>query len=103
MNIPKYVIGILERAKYSYGANSIPGYTITIEKETQYKHASTLANEARRLIKWANKEYKKLSKDETAIAMIDSVPAKTVYKYKQYATVTIFDPIMQHIEKYIKG
>lgn len=103
MNIPKYVIDILERAKYSYGANSVPGYTIAIEKQTQYKRASTLDSEARRLVKWANREYQKLSKDDTAIAMIDSVPAETVYKYKQYATVTIFDPIMQHIEKHIKG
>ena len=101
MKIPKYIIETLARAKYSYDKDSICGYTIAIEKRTPYTDCFTLRDEAKRIVKWANREYQKLSKDTTEIATVNSYPVKTSYKYKQYATVTIFDPIMKHLEKYI--
>lgn len=103
MTIPKYVVEILERAKYSfdkYDKNNIPGYTIKIEKRTEYSHIHTLMDDAFRLIKWANLKYQKLSKDDTLIAFVVDCPSETHYR-KQYATITIFDPIMKYIEKYI--
>ena len=42
IKIPKYIIEILERAQFAYGKDSIPGYTIKIEKKTPYTYATTL-------------------------------------------------------------
>ena len=53
-------------------------------------------------MEWANREYKRISNDETEIATLNEYEWKTSYKHKQYATVTIYDPIMRKIEKYIK-
>ena len=102
IKIPKYIIEILERAQFAYGKDSIPGYTIKIEKKTPYAYATTLRDEAKKLVEWANREYKRISNDETEIATLNEYEWKTSYKHKQYATVTIYDPIMRKIEKYIK-
>lgn len=92
IKIPKYIIEILERAQFAYG----------IEKKTPYAYATTLRDEAKKLVEWANREYKRISNDETEIATLNEYEWKTSYKHKQYATVTIYDPIMRKIEKYIK-
>ena len=102
IRIPKYIKEILERAQFSYEKDRIPGYTIKIEKKTPYTLATTLRDEAKKLVEWANREYKRISNDETEIATLNGYDWKTSYKYKQYATVTIYDPIMRKIEKYIK-
>lgn len=102
IRIPKYIKEILERAQFSYEKDSIPGYTIKIEKKTPYTLATTLRDEAKKLVEWANREYKRISNDETEIATLNGYDWKTSYKYKQYATVTIYDPIIRKIEKYIK-
>lgn len=101
MTIPKYVAEILERAEYSFCKEAIPGYTIKISKWNHYEYADTFRKEIERLIAWANREYKKASKTDEQIAFIIDVPKETKHKYMQYATVTIYDPIMRHIEKYI--
>lgn len=103
MKVPKYVIEMLERSKFYLGKqySSIPGYTISIEKRTPYAYASTLKDEASRLVEWANREYKKMSGDSDRIAYINYVPENTYFKYKQSAIVTIYDPVMRCIEQYI--
>lgn len=100
MNIPKYVQEIVSRSRYDFDVcrnHSLyaPGYTIEIAKATHYTHAATLHNEVARLIRWANR----ISGDGTA--MLLKAPAKTTHSM-QYAYVTIFDPVMQQIERYLK-
>ncbi len=101
MKVPKYVVEIMSRAKFKTNGEYIPGYTIDIEKRTHYEYASTFREEIDRLVKWVNREYKKLSGDNETIAFINYVPQKTEYKYMQRATVTIYDPIMKYLEQYI--
>lgn len=102
MNIPKYVADILGRSKFAYCYGAVPGYTIAINKRTAYTYATTLRDEARRLAKWANEQYRKVSNDTTAIAFVDSYEYRTHYT-NQYAIVTIFDPVMKHIEHLIES
>lgn len=107
MNIPKYVVDLMERAKYNYSNNNnedyAAGYTIDIAKRTHYQKADTFKKEIEKLINWAKHEYKKLGGDGKygEVAYILQMPQKTTYKHMQYSTITIFDPIMKHIEKYI--
>lgn len=105
MRVPKYVAEIMERATYNYtaiGENYAAGYTIDIKKYSHYEYAETFKNEINRLVKWANKQFEKMGGEYGTAAYVLSVPNKTTYKHMQYATVTIYDPIMQHIEKYMK-
>ena len=99
MKIPKYVIELLERSKYSYdnryrkNENYAVGYTIEIHKRTEYAYVSTLKEEIERLEKFIvnnSGEYK-----------VIYIPSETHYN-NQYAVVTIFDPMMKHLEQYIK-
>ena len=101
MKVPKYVTEILERAEFSTRGDYIPGYTIKIAKRNHYVLISTFRKEIERLVEWANREYQRMSKDDEVIATINDIPTSTVYKYMQYATVTIYDPVMRHIEKLI--
>lgn len=96
--IPKYVIEIMSRATYNFtakGENYAAGYTIDIAKYSHYEYADTFKKEIENLVKWANSQCKES-------AYILNVPKKTEHKCMQYATITIFDPIMQKIEQYIK-
>lgn len=104
MKIPKYISELLERSEFviiSPYTNAVPGYTISIEKRTAYSYASTLKDEASRLVEWANREYHKMSKDNEQIACIDYLPSETHY-HRQIAIVTIYDPIMRHIEGMVR-
>lgn len=93
MKIPKYVVDIIGRAEYFYDIGDCnPGYTIRIRKATPYTSAGTFRNEIDRLIKWAARN--------NAYTAVLRVPWETHYRY-QYAIVTITDPVMQRIEKYI--
>ena len=103
MRIPKYIRELMERAKFEIFnpyVNCVPGYTISIEKRTEYAQASTLKAEANRLVEWANREYRKMSGDNTCIANVDYLPTETHYR-RQKAIVTITDPIMRYLEKEI--
>lgn len=98
MKIPKYVIDLMARSHYEYDfctkdPNYGVGYTISIQKSTEYKQIETLRAEVERLCKWANRAV-----PETAFLLY--IPSETHYT-KQIAIVTIFDPIMQRIEQYI--
>lgn len=102
MTIPKYVQELMNRSSYVFSNSKImldninyaAGYTIRIQKRTEYAKADTLRSDVERLVKWANREA------GFECAHILSVPTKTHY-HKQGAVVTIFDPVMQEIEQYI--
>lgn len=100
MKIPKYVTDLMSRAKYHYdlcGENpdAEAGYTIQIRKYSHYQTINTFRNEIDRLKKWVERQ-------DGGEMIILSFPAHTIHKTMQYATVTIFDPVMQHIERYIE-
>ena len=97
MKIPKFVQGIMERSKFALGEGD-PGYTIIIRKETPYTYADTFQREIERLVAWANRVVP--HDEDVPNAIINRTPNKTHHHF-QYATVTIYDPIMQQIEKYI--
>lgn len=98
MKIPKYVVELMARSRYEFdrctkSSDYGVGYTISIEKGTEYQQIDTLRTEVERLCKWANRVA-----PETDFLLY--VPSETHYT-KQAAIVTIFDPVMQRIEQYI--
>ena len=99
MNIPKYVQDLMSRSRYEFDfckihENYAAGYTLRIKKSTPYTKIDTFKAELERLVKWAAK----VAGCETAYIL--DMPRETHY-CTQTATITIFDPIMQKIEKYI--
>jgi len=99
MEIPEYVREIMSRAEYEYDCcvnheDYAVGYTIRICKATARTYAATLEKEVERLCKWVDK----MAGVKTAFVLF--VPKKTRY-CDQYAIVTVFDPIMQKIERYM--
>ena len=104
MKVPQYIINLMKRSKYEYDflddKNASVGYTIRLVKRTEYQKIDTFKNEIYKLKKWVDKEYKKIANAEPDVCYILSIPQKTHYT-KQYALVTIFDPIMKSIEQYI--
>ncbi len=104
MKIPKYVIDLMSRARYNYTASSdnyAAGYTIDIAKYSHYETAQAFRKEIERLVNWANRQEGAAIDLGIMNAYILSLPNKTTYKSMQYATVTIFDPVMKQIGKYI--
>lgn len=106
MRVPKYVIELMKRAKYNYdlyGKHNeyAIGYTIDIAKFSHYEYADTFEKEINRLIKWCNREWRKTNGWDGDIAYILRLPQTTEYKTMQYATVTIYDPVMKYLEQYI--
>ena len=99
MQIPKYVQELMARSSYEFDycthdSNYAAGYTIRVEKGSHRTYATTLKAEVERLCKWANR----VGGAETAHIL--SMPAATRYN-RQLAVVTIFDPVMKHLEQYI--
>ena len=97
MKIPKYVVEMMNRAKYEFDSfkNNVDyaaGYTIKIRKPTAYTKIDTFKTEIERLKKWVEKNNGEM--------IILDIPNKTHY-VNQVATVTIFDPVMKYIESYI--
>ena len=97
--VPVYVQELMQRARYEYdrcaeNENYGVGYTVAISKATPYARAWTLKKEVERLCKWANRTA------GVEIAHVLYVPDKTHY-HEQSAVVTIFDPVMKHIEQLI--
>lgn len=99
MMIPKYVQELMSRAKFARGYGEA-GYTIEITKATPYTRVETLRAEIERLERWV---VRTMPEDELGVPtmIINRVPKDTHY-CRQYAVVTIFDPIMQKLEKYIE-
>jgi hypothetical protein len=109
MKVPKYVTELMGRAKYNYDLYGhkeyAVGYTIDIAKFSHYEYVDTLEKEINRLIKWCNRQYEKSSDGwftDKKNAYILRLPQTTEYKFMQYATVTIYDPVMKYLEQYIK-
>ena len=100
MKIPKYVIELMKRSTYDFNCsiqdkNYAAGYTINIKKKSEYQKIESFKEEIENICKWANR----ISGNETAYILY--LPNKTHYT-KQYATITIFDPVMKQIEQYIQ-
>ena len=98
MKIPKYVIDMMERSCYCFDKGAEPGYTIHVQKHSEYAKINTLEKEVNRLVAWANRQVPNDLDIKTAF--VNHMPKKTHYT-KQYATVTIYDPVMKYIEKYM--
>lgn len=98
MTIPKYIQDLMKRSRFVLGSGS-PGYTIKIYKSTEYVKIPTLKTEIERLQKWVDRM---LPDDGLNVPtmIIEHIPENTHY-CKQCAIVTIYDPIMQQLEKYI--
>lgn len=95
MLIPKYIQQMMERSEFALGTphpDVSPGYTLWIYKRTEYTCAYTLRAECDRLVAWAKKNY--------ADAEILSCPSVTKHRH-QRALVTVTDPCMKYMEKYI--
>ena len=74
-----------------------------IRKKTDQTLIPTFEKEVQRLRAWAQRVYKQRygGGDEPITFLLD-IPTKTHY-CNQYAVVTIFDPVMKDIERYIKN
>ena len=95
LKVPKFVQEMMGRARFdrSYtNPTSDPGYTVWIRKATPYARAATLRAECERLVAWARRNY--------ADAEILECPENTHY-CNQAALVTITDPVMQKLEKFM--
>lgn len=99
MKIPKYVQEIMERSEFVRGYGD-PGYTIKIRKARPYTRIGTLKAEIERLQNWVDRM---MPKDEFSIPTmtVNRIPSRTHY-CNQCAVVTIYDPIMREIEKYMR-
>lgn len=101
MKIPKYIMELMDRASFVLGAYE-PGYTIKICKYSDYSSVDTLKKEIERLQKFIFREagYPYDDGIDTPPFVINKIPAKTCHT-RQYAIVTIYDPYMKYLEKYI--
>lgn len=100
MNVPSYVQSLLETASYEFdwyknNPGYAAGYTLAIRKRSDYQTAGTFRKEIERLQKWVNRQ-------EGGEMLILGLP-KVTHHCTQYAYVTIFDPVMLHLEKFIKN
>lgn len=98
IKIPKYVQDIMSRAKYEYDffknhSEYAVGYTVRILKRTHQTQIDTFKSEIERLKKW-------VEKNNGEMVILD-IPNKTHY-VRQYAIVTIYDPVMKYIEGYME-
>jgi hypothetical protein len=96
--IPNYVQILMNRAKYNFSyehENYGVGYTIEIEKSTPYAFIDALSKEMVKLKKWVEKQ-------PGGKMDILYLPDVTHYR-RQYAIISIWDPVMIHLEKYIPG
>ena len=94
----------MARASFQFSGDfAVPGYTISIKKYSNYEYCQTLKEEVERLAKWVRKECRRLGMDKKGAEgtiVINRIPSITLYQ-QQCASVTIYDPIMQTLEKYI--
>ena len=95
METPNYIKSSLQGAKFYFGKDCVAGYSIEIHKRTKYEYASTLLNRCNQIISWCNRQV------EGSAEMV-RCPYITIYA-DQFAVITIYDPVMLHLEKYIKA
>lgn len=104
MRVPKYIEEIMNRASFAYSKGCEPGYTVNITKWGHYERIETFITEIEKLVAWVNKNcgYDVNEFDEPC-AKINYIPKETKFKRMQYATVTIYDPVMRYLEKYVSA
>ncbi len=106
MKIPNYVIELMKRSSYCYegnvtkDSNYAAGYTININKRCPYQRITSLEKEITKLMNWVQRTFKKTYKGDSPICYLLSIPNTTHYR-NQNAVITIFDPMMKHLESYI--
>lgn len=98
MKIPKYIIELMGRSKYEFdfctkNENYAAGYTVRISKYSSFQKAETFNTEIERLKAWVDRQI-------GGECVILDRPSETHY-CRQYAVVTVFDPVMRHLEKYM--
>lgn len=98
MTVPKYVRDLMSRAKYNYSMNPANdsyavGYTVDIAKRSHQQMIGTFREEISKLESFVKRNGGEM--------IVVSVPTVTKFKYMQYITVTIFDPVMKGIEPFI--
>lgn len=108
-NIPTYVKRMLKRASFAIETSKFekgwdPSYTIIIPKHSIYAQADTLKAEVERLKAWCIRakygSFPSVGDLKFPGVEVLHVPSETHY-CKQYAVVTIYDPIMQRVEHLI--
>lgn len=105
VTIPNYIKEILSRSNYVFDyyttdPNYAAGYTIRIDKATPYTWLKTFKSEITALEYWVQSTYKRIYNDDSIIFHLIYIPTRTHHN-SQFAIVTIFDPIMKHLEPYI--
>lgn len=107
--IPTYVKRMLKRASFAIYTDQFkkgwdPSYTIVIPKHSIYAEAATLRAEVERLEAWAMRNvygsFPTLRDMECPPVVVLSLPTETHHS-RQYAVVTIYDPVMQRVEHLI--
>lgn len=105
MKIPKYIEETLKpdykggQSRYEFDRfigheHYATGYTIRVYKQSHYEYASTLRQRVEKLKAWVERQ-------PGGEAHILYAPDKT-HHTQQYAIITIYDPVMQHIEHLVK-
>lgn len=95
MKTPNYIISAIANAEFYFGKDGCVGYSIKIFKHTKYEYAQTLEQRCRSIVSWCNRQI-------DGSAEIVYCPAYTRYE-QQFGIVTIYDPMMMQLEKYIKA
>ncbi len=97
--VPKYIQEVMSRARFVIGSGD-PGYTIKIQKYSEYQDTKTFEEEILRLKRWVERQ---MPKDDLGVpTIIVHTEFPMAFRHRQqYAVVTIYDPVMQKIEKYI--
>lgn len=95
MKTPQYIITPLKRAEFYFGKDGVVGYSIKIHKHTIYEYADTLLHRCGKIITWCNKQI-------PGSAEMVFCPKETHYR-DQFAVITIYDPLMLHLEQFIKA
>lgn len=95
METPNYIKSALRGAKYYFGKDCVAGYSIKIYKHSRYEYSQTLRSRCGKIITWCNKQV------EGSAEMV-FCPSCTNYS-DQFAVITIYDPLMMHLEQFIKA
>ena len=96
MNVPNYIKVLLSGSRYEFvlcnkSEDYAAGYTIAIRKRSDFQTAKVFREEIERLQKWVNRQ----PGGDCKILLLP----KETHHSKQIAVVTIYDPVMQHLEK----
>lgn len=95
--VPKYVITLMKRSKFNLVEGDL-GYTLDIYKKHCYQQVMYFEEEIERLVEWVKRVH--YVADDIPVVKVLSIPEKTHY-VDQKAVVTIYDPVMKELEKYI--